>query len=323
MSTAGSDDQLVIRRWLAEEWTQKLGQVVESMTEQRPELLCMAEPHEEISEADEILWYEFVLSAPPGAAIRIGGIKQARMEVGGAALRAVGLNDATDDDASNTYLEILNQATSAVARTISARTSREVSCEPAREPAAPAQTGQGLSDCAVVEMRFGDSPPARLYLVFSAALEAGITPGSAAKYPVEDSELPAHSHTGPPQRASDEPEPAEADGFELTEPMLHGGGDRELTDAVALPVGSKTLDLLMEVELPISISFGRTELLLRDVLKLNSGSIVELSRTISEPVDVVINNCVIARGDVVVVDGNYGVRINQIVSRRERLSTIR
>jgi flagellar motor switch protein FliN/FliY len=86
---------------------------------------------------------------------------------------------------------------------------------------------------------------------------------------------------------------------------------------------SRTLDLLMEVELPVSVSFGRAELPLRDVLKLNSGSIVELNRTISDPVEIIVNNCVIARGEVVVVDGNYGVRIQQVISREERLRTLK
>jgi flagellar motor switch protein FliN/FliY len=49
---------------------------------------------------------------------------------------------------------------------------------------------------------------------------------------------------------------------------------------------------------------------------------VELNRAVSEPVEVIVNNCVIARGEVVVVDGNYGVRIIQILSRRERLRTL-
>jgi flagellar motor switch protein FliN/FliY len=88
-------------------------------------------------------------------------------------------------------------------------------------------------------------------------------------------------------------------------------------------VESKTLDLLLDVEMPVSVSFGRAELLLKDVLKLSTGSIVELNRTISEPVDVVVNNCVIARGEVVVIEGNYGVRISQIISRQDRLRTLK
>ena len=85
----------------------------------------------------------------------------------------------------------------------------------------------------------------------------------------------------------------------------------------------RTLELLMEVELPVSVSFGRAELPLKDVLKLTTGSIVELNRTVEEPVELIVNNCVIARGQVVVVDGNYGVRIEQIISPQERLRTLK
>jgi flagellar motor switch protein FliN/FliY len=82
------------------------------------------------------------------------------------------------------------------------------------------------------------------------------------------------------------------------------------------------LDLLLEVELPVGVTFGRAQLKLKDAIKLTSGSIVELNRTIIEPVEVIVNNCVIARGEVVVIEGNYGVRIQEIVSREERLRTL-
>jgi flagellar motor switch protein FliN/FliY len=72
----------------------------------------------------------------------------------------------------------------------------------------------------------------------------------------------------------------------------------------------------------VSVSFGRAHLPVKEVLKLTSGSIVELNRGISEPVEVIVNNCVIARGEVVVIEGNYGVRILEIVSRTERLRTL-
>ncbi len=84
-----------------------------------------------------------------------------------------------------------------------------------------------------------------------------------------------------------------------------------------------SFELLLDVELPVSISFGRALVPLKEILKLNSGSIVELDRAVTEPVDVIVNNCVIARGEVVVVEGNYGVRIQQIVSRQDRLKTMR
>ena len=84
-------------------------------------------------------------------------------------------------------------------------------------------------------------------------------------------------------------------------------------------LGSRTLDLLLDVSLPVSISFGKTSLQIREVLKLNTGSVVELDRLVSDPVEVIVNNCVIARGEVVVVDGNYGVRVVQLASREDRL----
>ena len=85
---------------------------------------------------------------------------------------------------------------------------------------------------------------------------------------------------------------------------------------------SATLDLLLDIDLPVSISFGSAQLPLKEVVKLNTGSIVELDRLVGEPVEVLVNQRLIARGEVVVVDGNYGVRIQEIVSQKERLRSI-
>jgi flagellar motor switch protein FliN/FliY len=96
-----------------------------------------------------------------------------------------------------------------------------------------------------------------------------------------------------------------------------------VAEPATLDASPRTLGLLMEVELPVSVSFGRAELPLKDVLKLTTGSIVELNRSVNEPVEVIVNNCVIARGEVVVVEGNYGVRIEEIISPQERLRTLK
>lgn len=96
----------------------------------------------------------------------------------------------------------------------------------------------------------------------------------------------------------------------------------EPAPTVAAAGKSGSIDLLLDVELPVSVSFGRAQLMLKDVIKLTTGSIVELNRALSEPVEVIVNNCVIARGEVVVVEGNYGIRIKQVVSRQERLRTL-
>jgi flagellar motor switch protein FliN/FliY len=90
----------------------------------------------------------------------------------------------------------------------------------------------------------------------------------------------------------------------------------------AAPGKPQTFDLLLDVELPVSVSFGRAQVPLKDVLKLTTGSIVELNRSIGDPVEVIVNNCVIARGEVVTVEGNFGVRIDEVISRQERLRTL-
>ncbi len=105
---------------------------------------------------------------------------------------------------------------------------------------------------------------------------------------------------------------------EKTEPS--DSGEMETNQ---LPYPLRTLDLLMDVELPVSISFGKTELPLKDVLKLTTGSIVELNRGINEPVELLVNHCLVARGEVVVMDGNFALRIQQIASRQDRLRSIR
>jgi flagellar motor switch protein FliN len=75
------------------------------------------------------------------------------------------------------------------------------------------------------------------------------------------------------------------------------------------------LDTLMNIDLPVSISFGTTEMALADLLRLTTGSIVEFNHLLSDPVNIIVNNCLVARGDVVVVDANYGVRISEVISR--------
>jgi flagellar motor switch protein FliN/FliY len=83
------------------------------------------------------------------------------------------------------------------------------------------------------------------------------------------------------------------------------------------------MDLLLDVEMPVSISFGRSQVALKDVLKLTTGSIVELNRAVNEPVEVLVNDSLIARGEVVVVEGNYAVRIQQIARLQDRLRSVR
>ena len=74
----------------------------------------------------------------------------------------------------------------------------------------------------------------------------------------------------------------------------------------------KNLKLVMDVELNVSLRFGQRQMPLRDVLELNNGSVIELDRMVDEPVELFLDGKLIARGEAVVVDGNYGLRITEI-----------
>jgi flagellar motor switch protein FliN len=78
----------------------------------------------------------------------------------------------------------------------------------------------------------------------------------------------------------------------------------------------RNVDLLMNVSLGVTAELGRCTLRVSDVLKLGKGSIVELDRLAADPVDVYVNNRLVARGEVVAVDERFGVRITEVVSRK-------
>jgi flagellar motor switch protein FliN/FliY len=82
---------------------------------------------------------------------------------------------------------------------------------------------------------------------------------------------------------------------------------------------NSALDLLLDIELPVTLRFGRRQMTLSEVMDLNRGSVIDFGQSAEEPVEVMVNGRVVARGEAVMVQGNYGVRISQIESRRERL----
>jgi flagellar motor switch protein FliN/FliY len=93
----------------------------------------------------------------------------------------------------------------------------------------------------------------------------------------------------------------------------------EATETV--PGNLQNLNALMDVQLPVSIRFGETEMFLEDVIKLGVGSVIELNSGVDDPVDLVVNGKCFARGEVVTVDGFYGIRITEIISVTERIKS--
>jgi len=90
----------------------------------------------------------------------------------------------------------------------------------------------------------------------------------------------------------------------------------------ATAIDNFNMAVLMDVQLPVSIRFGETEMLLEDAVKLGVGSVIELNSAVDQPVDLIVNGRSVARGEVVTVDGFYGVRITEISNVSERIRSI-
>jgi len=82
------------------------------------------------------------------------------------------------------------------------------------------------------------------------------------------------------------------------------------------------LEFILDIPLEISAEIGRTKMLIRDLLKLNQGSIIELEKFAGEPVEVYVNGRLMAKGEVVVVNDKFGVRITEIISAQERVKKL-
>ncbi|GAB6875771.1 hypothetical protein JCM13210_04970 [Thermaerobacter litoralis] len=108
-------------------------------------------------------------------------------------------------------------------------------------------------------------------------------------------------------------------GPEAADPWAADAGDRE--GAAALARG--TLDLLLDVPLQLTVELGQTQRTVRELLEMAPGTVLELDRLAGEPVDLLVNGRLIARGEVVVIDENFGIRITDIVSPGERLRRLR
>jgi flagellar motor switch protein FliN len=216
-----------------------------------------------------------------------GGIWIAASEAGwtgagGHVLRAAGIEDSDAASLKSTYLETVSQALSGVASAMGGRVGHEVTCNGGEESSAMPE-----AQWAVLRIHLGTEMANVAVGLETALVSLMVASSEQGASPGKIAEMAATAAVG-----------------------------------FTGPINSRTFELLLDVELPVSVSFGRAQVPLKDVLKLTTGSIVELNRSISEPVEVIVNNCVIARGEVVVVEGNFGVRVHQVISRQERLRTL-
>lgn len=97
-----------------------------------------------------------------------------------------------------------------------------------------------------------------------------------------------------------------------------------LSDSDSKPSGKENrLDLLLDLSLSVSVELGKTTMVIKDILELGRGSIIEFDKLVSEPVDILINGKKMAEGEVVVVDKHFGIRITSMVDPAERLRGLR
>jgi flagellar motor switch protein FliN/FliY len=118
---------------------------------------------------------------------------------------------------------------------------------------------------------------------------------------------------------------------------LNGKKEEEKIEASATPCESDSADkgihlnsdelnniaLIMDVKLPVRVRIGKKRMLLKDVLNMDIGSVIELNQLANDPLEILVDNHVIAQGEVVIVDGNFGVQITSIGTRRERLTQLK
>ena len=94
-------------------------------------------------------------------------------------------------------------------------------------------------------------------------------------------------------------------------------------DKSAAPSGeTKSLDLILDIPLTVSVELGRSKMLINDLLQLGQGSVIELTKLVGEPLEVLVNQKLVARGEVVVVNEKFGVRLTDIVSPMERVQSL-
>ncbi len=114
---------------------------------------------------------------------------------------------------------------------------------------------------------------------------------------------------------------ADIDDINFPEPAVSKAEFQHLSEPAGKNV-KRNIDLLMDVNLPISIELGRTKMSISDILALGPGSVVELNKLAGEPIDLLVNQKIVAKGEVVVIDENFGVRITQLMTPEERLKAL-
>jgi flagellar motor switch protein FliN/FliY len=155
------------------------------------------------------------------------------------------------------------------------------------------------------DLTIGEFAPGKLAIVFAGQIASGLKSGAKAQSSPEGFVNDITGGGGPKMQKA-----ATAQNISTSElqPERSSGS-----------VYDRSLDIVMDVPLQVTVELGRTEKLVRDVLELSPGSVIELDKLAGEPVDILVNQKYIAKGEVVVIDENFGIRITDIVRPADRI----
>jgi flagellar motor switch protein FliN len=221
-----------------------------------------------------------------------------RRRIGRDALVAAGLDEPENADIESTFQEIVVQAMSGLATRLTARCGREVTC---LSGLFVARLDAGLRRDIELQIAEGVS----LTLTFAASLEFLQQLMRAGFY----------RQTGwiaRDQRSGDRKGKDSRASRESKEEKVVAPSERDM-----IP-----FDSVLDMDIPVSISFGTARLRLDEALLLKEGSLVVLNRTIDEPVELQVNGRVVARGEVIAVRGQYGIRIHELASESDRMEYV-
>ena len=112
------------------------------------------------------------------------------------------------------------------------------------------------------------------------------------------------------------------DGVETLIPTVHPETGEDMGEEAASSGETKSMDLILDIPLTVAVELGRSKMLINDLLQLGQGSVIELTKLVGEPLEVLVNQKLVARGEVVVVNEKFGVRLTDIVSPMERVQSM-
>lgn len=144
---------------------------------------------------------------------------------------------------------------------------------------------------------------------------------------LDDAWTSALEEANPKKGASNGAEAAGGDDWDSLAAKNGGGGAHpagfdELNGSTPAPSGSHNLDFLLDIPLDVSVELGRTSMIIDKMLQLTQGSVVELEKAAGEPVEIYINRKLLGKGEVIVVNERFGVRITEIISQADRIKNM-